>query len=170
MDEDEAARKILDCLKGNKQIITLRNLAEVSGFRGVNSDFKKGFNYLQKHGIVKLRQPGWPSEQRGKKDNHPKSVILLADVYVVEDAEKEIREKETGVDCITAQIKQYRFQYTPVNALSLLTLPPSGSSVIWLMLPNSRLLVLMRKNAGSITTAAAITAIKTTAIAAYVPL
>lgn len=92
VNELESARRILEVLKDERQMMVLRDLAKLSGFKSVaNVDFKKGFNFLQKRGIIKLRQSGWRSEKRGGK-NHPAAVILLADVYEVEDFEKELKE------------------------------------------------------------------------------
>lgn len=90
MNELEAAYKILEVLKGNKQIITIRELAKSSGFKSVaDVDFKKGFNLLQRKKAVKLHQSGWPSEHRGV-NNHPKTVLLVADVYELKNAEQEL--------------------------------------------------------------------------------
>jgi len=92
MNELESARRILEVLKGKNQVLVLRDLARCSGFKNVaDVDFKRGFNFLQKRGVLKLRQSGWRSEKRGGK-NHPESVILLADVYTVEDVERELKE------------------------------------------------------------------------------
>lgn len=92
MNEFESARRIIDALRGGK-ILTLKDLARRAGFLNASSrDFKVGFNWLQKQGAVKLRQSGWPSEKRGGK-NHPKKALLVADVYELDNAEREIREE-----------------------------------------------------------------------------
>lgn len=93
MNELESARRIIDALRNDK-VLTLRDLAKRAGFHGVGRDFKVGFNYLQKQGAVKLRQSGWRSEKRGG-NIHPKTALLVADVYELENADREIRE-ETG--------------------------------------------------------------------------
>lgn len=96
MNELESARRILEALRGKRQILVLRELAKLSGFKSVaDVNFKKGFLFLQKRGVLKLRQSGWRSEKRGG-NTHSKSVILLADVYTVEDVERELKE-ELGV-------------------------------------------------------------------------
>lgn len=91
LSSEEVARRILDVLKRGKPVHVLRDLAQESGFRGVYSmDFKAGLNLLIDQKIVKLRQSGWKSEKRGGH-NHPKSAILLADIYEVEMFEGELR-------------------------------------------------------------------------------
>jgi hypothetical protein len=92
MNELESARRIIDALRNDK-VLTLKELARRAGFLNVASrDFKVGFNWLQKQGAVKLRQSGWPSEKRGGH-NHPKQALLVADVYELDNAEREIHEE-----------------------------------------------------------------------------
>lgn len=103
MNELESARRIIDALRGDK-VLTLKDLARRAGFLNAGSrDFKVGFNWLQKQGAVKLRQSGWPSEKRGS-NNHPKKALLVADVYELENAEREIRE-ETG-DLVDVEVTE----------------------------------------------------------------
>jgi len=97
LDELQAARKILQALKG-RQVVVLKELAKHAGFKGAFSiDFKKGFNFLESKGVVKLRQSGWKSEKRGGH-NHPKSLLLIADIYEIEHVEQEIDERMGDLD------------------------------------------------------------------------
>lgn len=87
MERFSAARKILETFKDGKTFLCLRDLAHASGFpRASSRNFKDGFNYLVTKGVLKLRQSGWPSEKRGGK-NHPKTVILTANIYEVVDSD-----------------------------------------------------------------------------------
>lgn len=88
MEAAESARRILEVFSKSrkKKLISLRELAKRAGFAGAHiKDFKRGYNLLRRKGILKQRQSGWTSEKRGGKNNHPKSVILMADIYIVED-------------------------------------------------------------------------------------
>jgi len=90
LEDLQAARKILDTLKESRSFIILRTLARKAGFPGVQSkDFKKGFKFLQKRGIVKLQHTGWKAEGY----HHP-VVILVGDIY---DFEEQILEEITNV-------------------------------------------------------------------------
>jgi hypothetical protein len=90
VDQISSARKILEAFKEGKTFLCLRDLARTSGFqRASDKDFKTGFNYLVERGVLKLQQSGWRSEERGGK-NHPKTVILTADIYEVKDSEFEL--------------------------------------------------------------------------------
>jgi len=94
MEQFSAARKILEAFKTGKTFLCLRDLAKASGFpRASNRDFKSGFNYLVSKGVLKLQQSGWSSERRGGK-NHPKTVILTANIYEVADSDFEINLEE----------------------------------------------------------------------------
>lgn len=87
MDELISARKILDTMKEGTTFLCLRDLAKYSGFqKASNPSFKAGFNYLVAKGVLKLQQSGWRSEKRGG-DNHPKTVILTANLYEIVDSE-----------------------------------------------------------------------------------
>jgi hypothetical protein len=110
MNELESARRIIDALRNDK-VLTLKELARRAGFLNVASrDFKVGFNWLQKQGAVKLRQSGWPSEKRGGH-NHPKQALLVADVYELDNAEREIREEMGDLEEIVTQ--QSSFELVP---------------------------------------------------------
>jgi len=87
MEQFSAARRILETFREGKTFICLRELAKASGFPRVsNRDFKSGFNYLVRQGVLKLQQSGWRSEKRGGK-SHLKTVILTADVYEIIDSD-----------------------------------------------------------------------------------
>mgnify|MGYP001608490803 FL=1 len=113
MSARESARRILEVLKDRHlQIVTLRELAKRSGFGGAHfKEFKVGFNLLENRGIVKLEQSGWPSEKRSGS-LHPKSVVLLADIYEVEDVESELEDigirRFSNTTSPTEQIKDER--------------------------------------------------------------
>ena len=116
MSARESARRILEVLKDRHlQIVTVRELAKRSGFGGAHfKEFKVGFNLLVNKGIVKLEQSGWPSEKRGSS-LHPKSVVLLADIYEVEDVEAELSNEIEGrfsntTNSQTEQIKGGRIE------------------------------------------------------------
>lgn len=115
MSARESARRILEVLKDRHlQIVTLRELAKRSGFGGAHfKEFKVGFNLLENRGIVKLEQSGWPSEKRGGS-LHPKSVVLLADIYEVEDVESELEDigirRFSNTTSPTEQIKDERVE------------------------------------------------------------
>jgi len=116
LNELESARKILEILKENTKIVILRDLAKQAGFPSASSvDFKKGFNFLQRREIVKLRQSGWRSEKRGGR-SHPKSVILVADIYEVERVEQEIAEEKGEWDDAFARTDE--IELVPVLTLS----------------------------------------------------
>lgn len=88
MEASESARRILEVFSKSrkKKLICLSEVAKRAGFAGAHrKDFKRGYNLLRRKGILKQRQSGWRSEKRGGKNNHPKSVILMADIYIVED-------------------------------------------------------------------------------------
>lgn len=83
----ENARKILETFKDGVKFLCLSDLAKRAGFRNAaDREFKSGFNYLVNRGIITLQQSGWRSEERGSK-NHPKTVILNADLYEIVDSE-----------------------------------------------------------------------------------
>lgn len=87
MSEVNSARKILESFKIGGSFRCLKDLAKDSGFKRASSlDFKTGLNYLIEKGILKLQQSGWRSEKRGDK-NHPKTVILTANIYEVVENE-----------------------------------------------------------------------------------
>lgn len=83
----QSARKILDTLNENQAYMTVRRLAKASGFgNSRNRKFKEGLEHLSNAGIIKKTQSGWRSEKR-EGLNHPKAVILLSNIYAVEEAE-----------------------------------------------------------------------------------
>ena len=86
MDETVAAQKILDVLSNHRtSFATLRELAQKAGFKTAhNKSFKEGLKLLIRKDIVELCQSGWSSEKRGNQ--HPKGVVLLSDIYRLEDA------------------------------------------------------------------------------------
>jgi len=91
----DSAEKILQVLKKDKPFKVLKDLAKQAGFPGANrKDFKKGLNYLIQKGILKLEQSGWSSEKRGS-NHHPKGVILLENLYVLNPSEDEEEEKSS---------------------------------------------------------------------------
>jgi hypothetical protein len=90
MNKVNSARRILEAFKDGVKFLCLRDLARNAGFaRASDRDFKEGFNYLVKKGIIKLQQSGWSSEERGTH-SHPKTVILTANLYELKDSEFEI--------------------------------------------------------------------------------
>jgi hypothetical protein len=87
----ESARKILEIIKEERILTNLSDLARKAGFPRVSDrNFKAGFNYLIERKIVKLQQAGWSSEKRGTKNHHPKSVLLIADLYQLTNEESSI--------------------------------------------------------------------------------
>jgi len=99
MSRIEDVRKILDILKEDKTLVCLSNLAKQSGFPSVaNRHFKDALNFLIKKQVIKVRQSGWPSEKRGG-NNHPKTVILIGDIYETGDLDLNITsEKLIGLE------------------------------------------------------------------------
>lgn len=93
---EEAAYRILDVLKQGRPVCILRDLAQQSGFRDASDiNFRAGLNFLIEKKVVKLRQSGWRSEKRGG-NVHPKSAVLLADVYEFEKFEGDLKPESRG--------------------------------------------------------------------------
>ena len=77
----------MEVFKRGRKFRTLRELAKEAGYESVAmKEFKHGFNHLIEEGVIVLQQSGWRSEKRGGK-NHPKTVILDADLYEFVDHE-----------------------------------------------------------------------------------
>lgn len=112
MDEGKAALKILQVLKDQRGIfLNLRDLARRAEFKGAHvKDFKRGFKLLEKQGIVRLYHSGWASE-----GFHRAGVVLLADVYVVEDLEKELKGEEIDFEKFTPQAEIQDFTLVAVR-------------------------------------------------------
>jgi len=99
LDNLEAARQILEAFKEGRKFLCLHDLANKSGFKRVSDrNFKSGFNYLVEKGVIKLQQSGWSSEPRGHGKNHPKTVILTADLYEVTDSEFQIDHEQGDME------------------------------------------------------------------------
>jgi hypothetical protein len=117
MNELESARKLIDALRGDK-LLTLKDLATRAGFQSAASrDFKMGFSYLQKEGAVKLRQSGWRSEKRSG-NNHPKTALLVADIYELDNTDREMCEETGDLDETGAIHGNIRPELIPVLTLS----------------------------------------------------
>jgi hypothetical protein len=73
-------------------------LAKRCGFQSSRSrPFKDALRSLVDKGILKLHQSGWPSEARGKKNCHPKTVFLNSDIYEVNIHDLSIEEESTDI-------------------------------------------------------------------------
>lgn len=87
MTAKDSARSILEALKEGHRFTCLSDLAKEAGFRYAGSrSFKSGLNFLIDKEVIKMIQSGWSSEKRGKKGNHPKGIILIGDIFTLEES------------------------------------------------------------------------------------
>ena len=91
MNKLDSAKKILEVFMSGHQIVSLRELARECGFQRASSrDFKDGFNFLTERKVIKLQQSGWSSEKRNAGDAHPKTAMLVGDIFKVDSSEANI--------------------------------------------------------------------------------